>query len=133
MSKTEVYSVIVMYGVYCKLKEHVRTESPQHRSKLLRFCLPDWTQNVRKVYDGSISVMELFWDCWDVLLSLCVGKNGIDAGPAKNAVGTFAHPLAVLVHLPFFRTLSPRHFANGMAEVIKIGASPERGSSLKAR
>nr|CEL69607.1 TPA: 3-dehydroquinate synthase, related [Neospora caninum Liverpool] len=51
------------------------------------------------------------------------GKNGIDVGAAKNCLGTFAHPHAVLVHLPFLRSLSPRHFANGMAEVIKIATT----------
>ncbi|PFH33880.1 hypothetical protein BESB_070320 [Besnoitia besnoiti] len=55
------------------------------------------------------------------------GKNGIDVATAKNCLGTFCHPRAVLVHLPFLRSLSPRHFANGMAEVIKIAttSSPE--------
>ncbi|EPT26362.1 shikimate dehydrogenase substrate binding domain-containing protein [Toxoplasma gondii ME49] len=51
------------------------------------------------------------------------GKNGIDVGAAKNCLGTFTHPHAVLVHLPFIRSLPPRHFANGMAEVIKIATT----------
>ena len=49
------------------------------------------------------------------------GKTGINISAGKNLVGAFHHPRAVYVALEFLRTLPPREFAAGMAEVIKYG------------
>lgn len=49
------------------------------------------------------------------------GKTGINLAAGKNLVGAFHHPLAVFVGSASLRTLPPREFAAGMAEVIKYG------------
>lgn len=49
------------------------------------------------------------------------GKTGINLEAGKNLVGAFHHPTHVFVALPCLRTLPPREFAAGMAEVIKYG------------
>jgi len=49
------------------------------------------------------------------------GKTGINISAGKNLVGAFHHPRAVYVASEFLRTLPPREFAAGMAEVIKYG------------
>lgn len=51
------------------------------------------------------------------------GKNGIDLGGVKNAVGLIRGPLAVFVHPPFLRTLGKRELLNGAAEMLKHGLS----------
>jgi 3-dehydroquinate synthase len=48
------------------------------------------------------------------------GKTGIDLHGIKNVIGTFAQPKAVFIYPPFLKTLSKRHFQNGMAEIYKI-------------
>ena len=49
------------------------------------------------------------------------GKTGINLSAGKNLVGAFHHPRAVYIATDFLRTLPPREFAAGMAEVIKYG------------
>jgi 3-dehydroquinate synthase len=48
-------------------------------------------------------------------------KNGINAFGAKNLLGTFAPPFAVLNDRRFLATLSPRDRIAGMAEAVKVG------------
>jgi 3-dehydroquinate synthase len=55
------------------------------------------------------------------------GKVGIDLPEGKNLVGAFWPPSAVLVPLDALRTLSDRHFRNGMAEVWKYAFILEPG------
>lgn len=49
------------------------------------------------------------------------GKTGINLAAGKNLVGAFHHPSEVFLPIPCLRTLPPREFAAGMAEVIKYG------------
>lgn len=50
------------------------------------------------------------------------GKTAIDLPEAKNCVGTFYHPRAVIAEPALLGTLARREMASGLAEVIKIGA-----------
>jgi 3-dehydroquinate synthase len=50
------------------------------------------------------------------------GKVGIDLPQGKNLVGAFWQPRVVVADLDTLRTLPPREFAAGMAEVIKTAA-----------
>lgn len=49
------------------------------------------------------------------------GKTGINISAGKNLVGAFHQPRAVYIGTDFLRTLPPREFAAGMAEIIKAG------------
>jgi 3-dehydroquinate synthase len=49
------------------------------------------------------------------------GKTGINHSSGKNLVGAFHQPRAVHVSTGLLRTLPPREFAAGAAEVIKYG------------
>jgi 3-dehydroquinate synthase len=49
-------------------------------------------------------------------------KNGINAFGAKNFLGTFAPPFAVIDDSRFLTTLDPRDQAAGMAEAVKVAA-----------
>ncbi|MFC1548533.1 3-dehydroquinate synthase [Candidatus Omnitrophota bacterium] len=49
------------------------------------------------------------------------GKVGVDLPEAKNLVGAFYQPTAVLMDPDFISTLPQRQVRNGMAEVIKYG------------
>lgn len=47
-------------------------------------------------------------------------KNGINLGHAKNRLGSFEPPLAVLLDKEFLSTQSRRHLLNGVCEIIKL-------------
>src|SRR5207244_1948283 len=47
-------------------------------------------------------------------------KNGINAFGAKNFLGSFAAPFAVIDDSSFLDTLDPRDRAAGMAEAVKV-------------
>lgn len=49
------------------------------------------------------------------------GKTGANLDYGKNLVGSFHSPQAVLIDPTWFKTLSDRDFAAGLAEVIKCG------------
>ncbi len=55
------------------------------------------------------------------------GKTGVDLGPAKNAVGAFHQPSAVVVDVARTGTESARAFASGLAEVVKSAAIGDPG------
>jgi 3-dehydroquinate synthase len=48
-------------------------------------------------------------------------KNGINAFGAKNFIGTFAPPFAVINDAQFLRTLDARDLRAGLAEAVKVG------------
>ncbi|MDQ8184394.1 3-dehydroquinate synthase [Pelagicoccus sp. SDUM812002] len=49
------------------------------------------------------------------------GKTGINISAGKNLVGAFHQPIAVYSDIDMLKTMPPREFASGMAEVIKHG------------
>ena len=49
------------------------------------------------------------------------GKTGINAAQGKNLIGAFHQPKLVLVDTDVLKTLEPREFAAGYAEVAKYG------------
>ncbi len=49
------------------------------------------------------------------------GKTGIDLSGIKNAVGTFAMPVATFIYPEFLETLPEREFRSGLAEMLKHG------------
>lgn len=61
------------------------------------------------------------------------GKTGINAPHGKNLIGAFHQPVLVLADTDVLRTLSPREFAAGYAEVAKYGLinQPEFFRSLE--
>ena len=48
------------------------------------------------------------------------GKTGIDFAGVKNSIGTITQPKGVFVYPDFLKTLPPKHFDNGLAEIYKI-------------
>jgi 3-dehydroquinate synthase len=49
------------------------------------------------------------------------GKTAIDLPQGKNILGTFHQPKGVFIDLAFLKTLPPREFGNGLAEIVKCG------------
>ena len=49
------------------------------------------------------------------------GKTGVNLAAGKNLIGSFHHPLAVLVDVDLLQTLPPRELRAGLQESIKAG------------
>lgn len=49
------------------------------------------------------------------------GKTAINLNGVKNIIGAFHQPKAVFIDEELPRTLTPRHFSNGLAEAVKMG------------
>jgi 3-dehydroquinate synthase len=49
------------------------------------------------------------------------GKTGINHPVGKNLIGAFHQPAAVYIDVDHLKSLPPRHFASGLAEVVKCG------------
>lgn len=56
------------------------------------------------------------------------GKNGLDLGPLKNAVGTIRQPEAVFCDLDFLDSLPWSGRRGGLAELVKMAAVLDRGA-----
>lgn len=54
------------------------------------------------------------------------GKTAVDLDGAKNIIGAFYQPKGVIIDPDVLETLSPRQFACGAAEIIKIAACMDR-------
>jgi 3-dehydroquinate synthase len=54
------------------------------------------------------------------------GKTGINHRLGKNLIGAFYQPLHVHIDVETLRSLPPREFAAGMAEVVKYGVIRDR-------
>lgn len=54
------------------------------------------------------------------------GKTGIDLVSAKNIIGAFKQPAAILMDTAFMGTLPARQICNGLAEVIKYSVIKSR-------
>jgi 3-dehydroquinate synthase len=54
------------------------------------------------------------------------GKTGVNLAAGKNLAGAFHQPRRVFIATGFLRTLPPREFAAGMAEVIKSALLADR-------
>jgi len=50
------------------------------------------------------------------------GKVAVNHGQLKNKIGTFYHPKLTISDINTLKTLSPREFNDGLAEIIKHGA-----------
>ena len=49
------------------------------------------------------------------------GKTAINLGGTKNTIGAFHQPDLVVMDPDTLKTLTPRHFSNGLAEALKTG------------
>ena len=55
------------------------------------------------------------------------GKTAVNLNGVKNVVGAFHQPAGVLIDTATLETLSPRLFAEGLAELVKMAATSDAG------
>ncbi len=83
-------------------------------------------------FAASVYLRGVRWICVPTTLLAMVdasvgGKTGVDLGAAKNAVGAFHQPSAVVVDPAHVATQAPRDYASGLAEVVKAALVGDAG------
>jgi 3-dehydroquinate synthase len=77
---------------------------------------------VASTYMRGVPVIQVPTTLLAMVDSSVGGKTGIDAGPVKNAAGTFLHPAAVVVDPELLSTLPRYQRISGLAEAVKAAA-----------
>jgi shikimate kinase/3-dehydroquinate synthase len=75
-------------------------------------------------FAAAVFLRGVRWVCAPTTLLAMVdasigGKTGVDLGDAKNAVGAFHQPSAVVVDAAYTATQAERDYTSGLAEVVK--------------
>jgi 3-dehydroquinate synthase len=78
------------------------------------------------VYYRGVPVIQIPTTIMAQVDSSIGGKTGINLSAGKNLVGAFHQPLAVLADTNALKTLGPREWNEGFAEVIKYGVIREK-------
>lgn len=82
----------------------------------------DMTGFSAAVYMRGIDFIQIPTTLLAMVDSSVGGKTGVDIPEGKNLVGAFHQPKAVLIDTDFLKTLPPRQYLCGLAEIIKTGA-----------
>lgn len=81
---------------------------------------------VASIYQRGIGVVHVPTTLLGQVDAAIGGKTGVNLEAGKNLVGTFWQPAAVLADISTLKSLPPRQFRSGMAEVIKYGLCYDR-------
>lgn len=82
---------------------------------------------VASVYKRGIPYVQIPTTLLAQVDSSIGGKAAVDLSVAKNLVGSFYQPRAVISDIAALRTLSSRQIRNGLAEIIKYGVIKDAG------
>ncbi len=82
---------------------------------------------VASTFDRGVPLIQIPTTLLAMVDSSIGGKTAINTKHGKNLIGTFYQPDAVLADLDFLDKLPDEEFINGMAEIIKIAATSDKG------
>jgi 3-dehydroquinate synthase len=88
---------------------------------------------VAAVYDRGIPHVQIPTTLLAMVDSSIGGKTGVNTADGKNLIGAFHHPSLVIDDVEVLKTLPPREFNQGFAEIIKhaVIAAAEMFEALK--
>ncbi len=81
----------------------------------------DLTGFIASVYMRSVPYIQIPTTLIGQVDSAIGGKTAVDLPWGKNLLGTFYQPRAVFIDLDYLKTLPPKEYSNGLAEIIKYG------------
>lgn len=89
---------------------------------------------VAAIYERGIPHVQIPTTLLAMVDSSIGGKTGVNTSDGKNLIGAFHHPALVIDDLDVLKTLPPREFNQGFAEIIKhaIIADPQMFRSLQS-
>jgi 3-dehydroquinate synthase len=88
---------------------------------------------VAAIYDRGIPHVQIPTTLLAMVDSSIGGKTGVNTADGKNLIGAFHHPSLVIDDVEVLKTLPPREFNQGFAEIIKhaVIADAEMFGALK--
>jgi 3-dehydroquinate synthase len=94
----------------------------------------DLTGFAASIFKRGIDVVQVPTTLMAMVDSSIGGKTAVNVPAAKNQVGSFHQPVAVVCDISLLATLSPREFISGIAEVAKYSllTSREWGRRFRA-
>ncbi|DAB41018.1 MAG TPA: 3-dehydroquinate synthase [Sulfurovum sp. UBA12169] len=93
------------------------------KSLLIAFgggVIGDMTGFAASLYQRGIDFIQIPTTLLSQVDASVGGKTGVNNKYGKNLIGTFYQPKAVYIDPKFLRTLPPREFAAGIAEMVKM-------------
>ena len=86
----------------------------------------DMTGFAAACYQRGVAFIQIPTTLLSMVDSSVGGKNGVNHPLGKNMIGAFYQPQCVVIDTNTLKTLPPREFAAGLAEVIKYGLIADR-------
>ena len=86
----------------------------------------DMTGFAASIYQRGIGFVQVPTTLLSQVDASVGGKTGVNNRWGKNLIGSFYQPEAVFIDPAFLRTLPPREYAAGLAEVIKMAVMFDR-------
>jgi len=107
--------------------EHILNELFEHKldrkSLLIAFgggVIGDMTGFTASLYQRGIDFIQVPTTLLSQVDASVGGKTGVNNKYGKNLIGAFYQPKAVYIDPNFLKTLPPREFAAGIAEIVKM-------------
>ena len=133
----ELYSVVLPDGEMYKNFDSLNlilNACFEHRldrkSLLIAFgggVIGDMTGFAASIYQRGIGFIQVPTTLLSQVDASVGGKTGINNSYGKNLIGSFWQPRAVYCESAFLETLPPREFAAGVAEIIKMAVTFDKG------
>ena len=109
-------------GKLCQLLARKKFERKSWLIALGGGVVGDMTGFIAATYLRGISFVQVPTTLLAQVDASIGGKTGVDIPEGKNLVGAFYHPQIIWIDPTLLKSLPPRHWRNGLAEIIKCGA-----------
>jgi len=106
-----------------EILEHCFEYKLNRSSMLIAFgggVIGDMTGFAASIYQRGIDFIQIPTTLLSQVDASVGGKTGVNNKFGKNLIGAFHQPQAVLIDPSFLKTLPPREFSAGIAEIIKM-------------
>jgi 3-dehydroquinate synthase len=130
ISATELHVVTVPDGEEYKnlatvenILNELFTHKLDRKSLLIAFgggVIGDMTGFTASLYQRGIDFIQIPTTLLSQVDASVGGKTGVNNSFGKNLIGAFYQPKAVYIDTDFLKTLPPREFSAGIAEIIKM-------------
>ncbi len=114
--------------------ENILNELFEHKldrkSLLIAFgggVIGDMTGFTASLYQRGIDFIQIPTTLLSQVDASVGGKTGVNNKYGKNLIGAFYQPRAVYINPEFLKTLPPREFAAGIAEIVKMAIMFDKG------